>query len=139
MLFRKYESSEFYKNFKTAYVLGVVSLILTVLTCVSKLNSTIFLIITESNVYIFDLIYNLILSILLCLKIQIMDIVFTHKAYTKKAYLQIDPKQEYPKFLQKYQEGKKNNDLIIINIEIWLPLASWLLVALIDGNGFFYG
>lgn len=139
MLFRKYESPEFYKNFKTAYVLGVVSLILTVLTCVSKLHSTIFLIITESNVYIFNLIYNLILSILLCLEIQIMYIVFTHKAYTKKAYLQIAPKQEYPKFLQKYQEGKKNNDLIIINIEIWLPLASWLLVALIDGNGFFYG
>lgn len=139
MLFRKYESQKLYKNFKTAFVLGIVSLVFAVLTCISKVNSTIFLITTKSNVYIFNLIYDLIISLLLCLETQISYIVFMRKAYTQKTYLQIDQKEGYPKFLSKYQEGAKYNDLTIINLLIWMPLVTWLLVAFLSGDGFAYG
>lgn len=136
MLFRKYESAELYKNFKVAYIFGVVSLILAFLTIVSSLCTIIFSTIAESAVSIFDTLdwFDLVCQ----LTAPPLGCLFTNIAYVKYAHGACMQKTNC--IINKRRETYENNDLTNIKYQILNPLLFWLLNALCSaGIGLSFG
>lgn len=129
MLCRKYKSPELYNNFKTAFALGIVSMVFTVLTIISNLLNTISHVTEEFNVP--AVIVNSIFTYLISLGVIIERLIFTHTSYNQGAKYHID----IPEDADNAQEvdNSEYNDLIILNMKIWLPFVAWLGVAFYSG------
>lgn len=129
MLCRKYKSPELYNNFKTAFALGIVSLVFTVLTIISNLLNTISHVTEESDV--FSVIVLLICANLVPLSAIIERLIFTHTSYNQGAKYHIDIPEDADNAEE--VDNSKYNDLKILNKEIWLSFVGWLVVAYFSG------
>lgn len=113
---------QLYTNFKAAFIYGVVSLVLALLTTVSSLCNIIFSTITESDISVWK-IYYFIMPAFLCLSTNIRHVKYTHGAYTQKTN----------SIIHNRHETSQNNDLTNKKQTILEHFLSWLVSALSIG------